>query len=68
MKNLKRFRIIQSRSGADLGIYSGRTEAEALDTMSRDAGYRDNLHAHEVACGGEKPCGCDTIIVDEVAR
>lgn len=32
-----------------MGIYYGETEKEALDAMARDAGYRDQEEATEVA-------------------
>jgi hypothetical protein len=42
------YQIISS-AGVDMGTYKGATEAEALDAMARDAGYRDSAEAAEVA-------------------
>ena len=41
----RRWRIINMRSGADLGIWDGATADDALDAMSRAAGYRNHAHA-----------------------
>lgn len=38
---MPRFSISNHSSGADLGVYEGTTEAEALDAMARDTGYSD---------------------------
>jgi hypothetical protein len=47
------YQISNSRSGAILGNHSGNTEAEALDAMAKDAGYRDYTHCQQVApCDG----------------
>lgn len=40
---------ITSSAGIRYGIYEGETEAEALDALARDAGYRDQAHAVEVS-------------------
>jgi hypothetical protein len=42
------YRIISS-AGVNMGTFEGATEAEALDAMARDAGYRDSAEAAEVA-------------------
>jgi hypothetical protein len=43
------YRIINRRSGLDLGTYQGRTESEALEAMARDAGYPSYREMAEVA-------------------
>jgi hypothetical protein len=42
------YTITNRTSGLVLGVYQGATEAEALDAMARDAGYRDFADASEV--------------------
>lgn len=44
---------ITSSEGVDMGVYEGATAKDALDAMSRDAGYRDHASACEVT--GENP-------------
>jgi len=46
MDTTKRFRIVNTISGQDLGDYGGENAEEALDTMARDAGFRN----HAAAC------------------
>jgi hypothetical protein len=40
-----RFRIYSTVSGHVFGDYEAASEADALDVMARDAGYRDHAHA-----------------------
>lgn len=56
------FKISNPASGVILGVYPGDTEAEALDSLARDAGYRD----YAAACGvtGDDPDDPDLIIED----
>ncbi len=35
------FNICVKTSGVDLGDYEGTTEAEAIDAMAKDQGYKD---------------------------
>lgn len=58
----KSFRIENSKSGADLGVYEGETVTAALDAMARDAGYADYDACCE-ATGADE----DDLIVTEVA-
>lgn len=39
--HMKSYRVVQTVSGVDLGIYAGETEDQALDAMARDQGYDD---------------------------
>lgn len=58
----KSFRIENSKSGADLGVYEGETAADALDAMARDAGYADYQHCAETTGSDESD-----LIITEVA-
>jgi len=48
---MAKWTIENSRTGMVMGTYKGATEAEALDAMARDAGYRDYAEACEVSAG-----------------
>jgi hypothetical protein len=43
------FRIVNTVSGMDLGIYQGQTAEDALDDMARIMGYADHADACSVA-------------------
>ncbi len=47
-----RYQITQTASGADLGIYEGATEADALDALARDAGYDSYAAIAAAGIGG----------------
>jgi len=57
---VKRWRITNTTSGADLGTFPGETEQEALDAMSRDAGYKD----HADACETTGTDGADLSVIE----
>ena len=59
---MTKFQIEQTASGIILGIFEGNSEAEALDAMAQDAGYRDFAEACEVS-----PMGTDTLLMTKVA-
>ncbi len=57
--------LISSRTtGSDLGVFAGRTEAEALDAMARDAGYKD----YDYLTREIDPSGRDGITIEEITR
>lgn len=56
---LHNFRIINTQSGLDMGIFQARDEDHALDLMAQEAGYRDHDHACEEA-------DCDDLKVIEL--
>lgn len=43
---MPQFRIINAKTSADLGVFSGENARAALDAMAQDAGYAN----HEAAC------------------
>lgn len=45
---MAKYKIMSSKSGANLGTYEAATPAEAMDAMARDAGYENLAHAAEV--------------------
>ncbi|MFN9086731.1 MAG: hypothetical protein ACK5W7_04305 [Gemmatimonadaceae bacterium] len=49
MTKTTRFQIENTASGEILGQYHAETEAQALDLMAQDAGYRDYAEAQEAA-------------------
>ena len=42
---MNRYRIINTVSGSDLGIFDAADEQGALDAMAREAGYKDVMGA-----------------------
>lgn len=46
---MSKYLITNTHSGAELGVYEGNTEAEALDAMARDAGYSSYAECCAVA-------------------
>ena len=57
---MNKYQITNRTSGSDLGIYEAANEGEALESLARDAGYRDLDHMAEVI--GDD----DDLIVNEV--
>ena len=45
---MKHYKIENTISGADLGIYYSETQDEALDKMAREAGYTDYAEAESI--------------------
>lgn len=43
--NLRKWKITQTKSGVEMGVYEGETKRDALDAMARDAGYDDHADA-----------------------
>lgn len=64
MTTTKHFRIENRESGADLGIYQGSDEDDALDAMARDAGYDEYDHLLANVPGSSR----DELVVNEVPR
>lgn len=58
-----RYQIENTLSGVVFGVYEGDTEAEALDALARDAGYRDNAEVEL-----EHPSQPGEILVTEIHR
>lgn len=52
--------ITNTTSGANLGVYEGADEDEALDAMARDAGYSD----YEAACEVSDDMGVNVVAVE----
>ncbi len=48
-----RYRIENTKSGLELGVYEGSSKEDALDALARDAGYDDYDHALYVAPASE---------------
>jgi hypothetical protein len=46
---MNRYRIINTVSGSDLGIFDAADEQGALDAMAREAGYKDYVDACTIA-------------------
>jgi hypothetical protein len=44
---MNKYRISNTASGVEFGIYEGANESEALDAMARDAGYKDHTDVEE---------------------
>lgn len=42
------YRVINTVSGVDLGVYEGESVSDALEALARDAGYRDVVEMNEV--------------------
>ena len=46
---MRKWRVGNATSGADLGIFEGETEQDALDAMAREAGYADYAESQREA-------------------
>lgn len=60
---MTRYLISNRSSGAELGVYEGETEAEALDAMARDAGY-DSFAAACVVTGETVDEALDDLVIE----
>jgi hypothetical protein len=47
---MNRYRIINTVSGSDLGIFDAADEQGALDAMAREAGYKPNFLLGKEVC------------------
>lgn len=63
---MQRYRITNTKSGADFGIYAGINEAAALDAMYRDAGYANRASYIEEFSDDEHDASIDYWRVDLV--
>lgn len=58
---MSKFLITNAICGVELGVFEGATEAEALDAMARDAGYKDYAE-----CCHESPAYEGEIVTTQV--